>query len=129
MSTLLGTPVLAMPPCRKFGAIHPVVTPRPTCIWFELDPPTDWLTRSEKLTLLDLKAIVLMLARLFPMTSSFCWLAVNPERLVEKDIHFTCVYQIWLGCTRRELAAPGLKERSSWAKWWNRKKPQSLAGR
>src|SRR3954449_2261840 len=75
-----------MPPCEKFGEIEPVVTPRPICIGLALDPPTDWLTRSAKLTELDLKPIVLMLARLFPMTLSFCWLAFRPERLVENDI-------------------------------------------
>jgi hypothetical protein len=48
-----------------------------------LGPPTDWLTRSAKLTVLALKPTVLMLARLLPMTLSFCWLALSPDRLAK----------------------------------------------
>ena len=66
------TPVFSMAPCEKFGEIDPTPTPSPTCSGFTLVPPTDWLTRSAKLTLLDLNATVLMFARLLPMTLSFC---------------------------------------------------------
>src|SRR4029077_14268255 len=86
IATLVGTPVFEMPPWRKLGLIDPIVTPRPICMGFALEPPTDWLTRSEKLTSLSLNASVLMLARLFPTTSSACWLALKPEKLVEKEI-------------------------------------------
>ena len=54
MATLVATPVASNPPCEKFGEIEPVATPNPTCIGLTLDPPTDWLTRSEKVTVLDL---------------------------------------------------------------------------
>ena len=56
----------------KFGEIAPVVTPRPICIGFELEPPTFWLTRSMNWTELALNATVLMFARLLPITLSFC---------------------------------------------------------
>jgi hypothetical protein len=61
------------------------VTPRPICIGFALGPPTDWLTRSEKFTELPLKATVFRFARLLPITLSFCWLALRPDRLAEKE--------------------------------------------
>ncbi|MGC4085793.1 MAG: hypothetical protein QM736_27620 [Vicinamibacterales bacterium] len=86
MATLVAMPVLSKPPCVKIGEIAPVVTPRPTCIGFTLVPPTDWLTRSANCTALALKPTVLMLARLLPMTFNFCWLALSPERLAEKDM-------------------------------------------
>ena len=72
IATLVATPVFSMPPCLKFGEIDPVATPRPICVGLALEPPTDWLTRSAKSTMLDLKPTVLRFARLFPMTFSFC---------------------------------------------------------
>ena len=55
MATLVASRVFSMAPWLKIGEMAPVVTPRPTCIGFELEPPTVWLTRSMKLTVLDLK--------------------------------------------------------------------------
>jgi hypothetical protein len=78
-------PVLSMPPCMKFGEISATVTPSPICIGSRPCPPTDWLTRSAKLTTLALWPTVLMLARLLPMTLSFCWLAFNPDKLAENE--------------------------------------------
>src|SRR5215210_3318476 len=63
----------------------PVVTPRPTCIGFRLDPPTVWLTRSWNVTELDLKPTVLMFARLFPITLRYVPFALRPERPAEKE--------------------------------------------
>src|SRR5262245_7266832 len=85
MATFVGTPVFSMPPWRKLGEIEPVVTPRPTCIGLAVEPPTDWLTRSANSTVLLLIAIVLMFARLLPITLSFCWFELSPERLAEND--------------------------------------------
>src|SRR3954467_5789768 len=125
MATLVGTPVLAMPPWEKFGEIEPVVTPRPICIGLELDPPTDWLTRSEKFTELDLKPIVLMFARLFPMTLSFCWLAFSPERLVENDITLvlpsaSSPSSSWVSTSgpERPVAAPRRRRQSAPGSYW-----------
>ena len=75
MATCVLTPVFSRPPCVKFGEMAPVVTPRPICIGFALAPPTFWLTRSMNCTELALKPTVLMLARLLPITLSFCWFA------------------------------------------------------
>jgi hypothetical protein len=60
--------VFSIVPWLKTGEIDPVTTPRPTCMGLPLDPPTVWLTRSMKDTELDLKPIVLMFARLLPIT-------------------------------------------------------------
>ena len=54
MATLVGTPVVWMLPCTKFGEIEPMVTPRPICAGSKPAPPTVWLTRSAKLTVLVL---------------------------------------------------------------------------
>src|SRR5215510_8643153 len=78
-------PVVSIAPCMKFGVMEATPTPRPICVGFTDELPTDWLTRSAKATLLALKATVLMFARLLPMTASFCAFALRPDRLAEKD--------------------------------------------
>src|SRR4029450_1013045 len=85
MATFVFSRVFSMAPWLKTGEMDPVTTPRPTCIGLTLDPPTVWLTRSMKVTPLDLKPIVLMFARLFPITARYCPLALRPESPAEKE--------------------------------------------
>jgi hypothetical protein len=54
MATSVSEVVLSIGPWLKLGEIEAVWTPRPICIGFVLDPPTVWLTRSEKVTVLVL---------------------------------------------------------------------------
>ena len=68
MATLVDSRVFSIEPWLNTGEMEPVVTPRPTCIGLMLEPPTFWLTRSMNETVLALKPIVLMFARLLPMT-------------------------------------------------------------
>ena len=61
----------------------------------ELDPPTVWLTRSMNVTALDLKPIVLMFARLFPITARYCPFALRPDSPAENEpTAITCSFQI-----------------------------------
>ncbi len=54
MATLVGSDEFSMLPWLNTGEIDPVTTPRPICVGFSLVLPTVWLTRSAKLTELDL---------------------------------------------------------------------------
>ena len=85
MATLVASLEFSMGPWLNTGEIEPVATPRPICIGFWLVPPTVWLTRSAKLTTLDLKPTVLMFARLFPMTLRYVEFAVRPASPDEND--------------------------------------------
>src|SRR5688572_21560044 len=85
MATLVASRVFSIAPWLNTGEMAPVVTPRPTCIGFTLDPPTVWLTRSWKVTELALKPTVLMFARLFPITLRYAPFALRPERPAENE--------------------------------------------
>src|SRR5436190_21189092 len=85
MATLVASRVFSIAPWLNTGEMAPVVTPRPTCIGFELVPPIVWLTRSMNVTELDLKPTVLMFARLLPMTLRYVPFAFSPERPAENE--------------------------------------------
>src|SRR5262245_12142959 len=85
MATLVASRVFSIAPWLNTGEMAPVVTPRPTCIGFALDPPTVWLTRSWHVTELDLKPDVLLFAGLFPITLRYEPFALRPERPAEKE--------------------------------------------
>src|SRR5665647_3423978 len=101
IATLVASVVFWIEPWLNVGEIDPVVTPRPTCIGFELVPPTVWLTRSWNDTLLALKPMVLMFARLLPMTPKATALALRPDSEDEK------IQRPWLLSSIRRVLGRG----------------------
>src|SRR5687768_3052262 len=85
MATLVASWLLSMAPWVNDGEIEPTPTPRPICIGFDDEPPTDWLTRSENCTALALNPTVLIFARLLPITPKYMLLARSPESAAENE--------------------------------------------
>src|SRR5688572_13993535 len=112
MATFVGSRVFSIAPWLNTGEIAPVTTPRPTCIGLALEPPTVWLTRSMNVTPLDLKPIVLMFARLLPITLRYCAFAFRPDRPAENEpTAIRCTSFTWDRRGRSPRSGAGLRLR------------------